>query len=137
MAVIKHITYKCDICGKESDKWITNYNIRISCYPNLNCISKPIEHPDINLDICKDCSLKINSFIIEMKNESAKAEMKKTCENCENFNEDFKKFCVGCEDFSNWKRKRSCLNCGHRNSITGVYDIICKVCNDMNQWFSK
>ena len=104
MAVIKHITYKCDICGKESDKWITNYNIRISCYPNLNCISKPIEHPDINLDVCKDCRLEINSLILKMKNDSAKTEIEKTCENCKN-NE------LVCDDNRIMSRYSPCTGC--------------------------
>ena len=68
MAIIKHITYRCDICGKECDDCITPHSIHFNHYLDDTLL----RYEYVNkFDVCIECNDKMLSFVKELMNKSS------------------------------------------------------------------
>lgn len=68
MAIIKHITYRCDICGKECEDCITPHSIHFNHYLDNTLL----RYEYINkFDVCVECNDKILSFVRELIDKSS------------------------------------------------------------------
>lgn len=63
--IIKHVTYKCDICGKETENNCITHSLKICTYHNKELDQyKFIQE----YDMCLECKDMLNNFIRNIKN---------------------------------------------------------------------